>query len=508
MTEGNSTEGHGSEAGADYDVAVVGGGVAGLAAAAECLRIGLRVVVLEAGDAVGGSVAPLEIAGAVLDAGAESFATRGGHVEKALAALTLDGRPLAESIVEPRTGGSWLHLAGGRSVPSPRAGILGIPGTPLAPDVVRAIGRRGAARAWLDAVMPVLRIGRAHSLAELVRTRMGQRVLDDLVAPVVSGVYSSRPEDIDVDAAAPGLNGAITRAGSLAGAVAALRANLPAGVAVRGIDGGMHRLVAALVERIDYLSGEIRVRTAVARLEGDGEPFLLTLDDGAVLSARAVIVSTPERDARELLAGIVPAVRDEAAEVLHDSVELVTLVVDDARLDAAPRGSGVLVAPTARDVTAKAITHATAKWAWLAAGLPAGRHVLRLSYGRPGEHPPLEGASDAEAAATALRDASILLGIELDPATLVDSARVRWANVRPAAALGRRAHLEAFREALAPVAGIAVTGTWLAGTGLASVLPHAAETAALIRRRLVRQGVGIPREEYDGDGYSGSEAPA
>ncbi|WP_231727587.1 MULTISPECIES: protoporphyrinogen/coproporphyrinogen oxidase [unclassified Rathayibacter] len=491
---------------AAYDVAVVGGGVAGLAAAAECLRIGLRVVVLEAGERVGGSVAPLEIAGVVLDAGAESFATRGGHVEAALGALVVDGRPLAESVVEPSTGGSWLHLAGGRSVPSPRAGILGIPGTPLAPDVVRAIGRRGAARAWLDTLLPVLRIGRAHSLAELVRTRMGVRVLEDLVAPVVSGVYSSRPEDIDVDLAAPGLNGAITRRGSLAGAVASLRANLPAGVAVRGIDGGMHRLVDALVERIGYLSGEIRTGVAVRLLEQDGDVFRLALDDG-VLSARAVIVSTPERDARALLAGLVPAVAD-ADEGGGDSVELVTLVVDDARLDAAPRGSGVLVAPTATDVTAKALTHATAKWEWLARSLPAGRHVLRLSYGRPGEQPPLEGASDAEAAAVALRDASVLLGVELDPASLVDSARVRWANVRPAAALGRREHLEAFREALAPLEGVAVTGTWLAGTGLASVLPHAAEAAALIRRRLVRQGVGIPREGYDGDGYSGSQASA
>lgn len=132
---------------AQYDVAVVGGGVAGLAAAAECLRIGLRVIVLEAGERVGGSVAPLTLAGVELDAGAESFATRGGHVERALAALTLDGVPLAESIVEPHTHGSWLHLSGGRSVPSPRAGVLGIPGTPLAPDVVRAIGRRGAWRA-------------------------------------------------------------------------------------------------------------------------------------------------------------------------------------------------------------------------------------------------------------------------------------------------------------------------------------------------------------------------
>lgn len=483
-----------------YDVAVVGGGVAGLAAAAECLRIGLRVVVLELGDQVGGSVCALEIAGVVLDAGAESFATRGGQVARALAALTLDGAPLTDSIVEPRTVGSWLHLSGGRCVPSPRVGVLGIPGTPLAPDVVRAIGRRGAWRAWLDTLMPVLRIGRAHSLAELVRTRMGARVLEDLVAPVISGVYSSRPEDIDVALAAPSLNAAISRVGSLAGAVTALRANLPAGVAVGGLKGGMHRLVAALVERIDYLSGEIRTGTGVTALAGADGDFRLTLSGGGVLTARSVIVSTPEREARALLVGIAPAVQPD--ETPQDGVELVTLVVDDASLDTAPRGSGVLVAPTARDVTAKALTHASAKWEWLAASLPPGRHVLRLSYGRPGERPPLEGLGDAEAAAIALRDASVLLGVELVPASLVDSARVRWANVRPAAALGRRAHLEAFRAALAPVEGVAVTGTWIAGTGLASVLPHAAETAALIRRRLVRQGVGLPRDASDSAGYS------
>ncbi|WP_323742827.1 MULTISPECIES: protoporphyrinogen/coproporphyrinogen oxidase [unclassified Rathayibacter] len=489
-----------------YDVAVVGGGVAGLAAAAECLRIGLRVVVLEAGEQLGGSVAELEIAGMVLDAGAESFATRGGHVAAALAGLTLEGRPLAESIVEPRAGGSWLHLSGGRSVPSPRAGILGIPGTPLAPDVMHAIGRRGAWRAWLDTLMPVLRIGRAHSLAELVRTRMGERVLEDLVAPVVSGVYSSRPQDIDVDAAAPGLNGAITRAGSLAGAVSALRANLPAGAAVRGLEGGMHRLVAALVERIDYLSGEIRTAAPVAAIESAEGGFVLRLAEEEALAARAVIVATSERDARALLAELAPGARGE--ETPEDSVELVTLVVDDPRLDAAPRGSGVLVAPTARDVTAKALTHATAKWEWLAAALPPGRHVLRLSYGRPGERPPLEGLGEQEVAAIARRDASVLLGVDLAPASLVDSARVRWANVRPAAALGRRAHLEAFRDALAPVEGIAVTGTWIAGTGLASVLPHAAAAAALIRRRVVRQGVEAPGEQSERGDYSGGQASA
>ena len=71
---------------------------------------------------------------------------------------------------------------------------------------------------------PPLTIGHQHSLGKLVRSRLGARVLDRLVAPVPSGVYSARPDDIDVDLAAPGLNAALTRTGSLTGAVAELRA--------------------------------------------------------------------------------------------------------------------------------------------------------------------------------------------------------------------------------------------------------------------------------------------
>ncbi|NQX11628.1 protoporphyrinogen oxidase [Microbacteriaceae bacterium VKM Ac-2855] len=499
--------------GADYDVAIVGGGVAGLVAAIECLRIGARVLVLEAGPTVGGSVAPLELAGVVLDGGAESFATRGGTVAAYLGSLGL-----GDEIVAPAASGSWLHLPGGRSVPSPQGGVLGIPSSPLAADVIAAIGFGGAVRAYLDRLLPVLKIGREHSLAALVEKRMGRRVLENLVAPVVSGVYSTRPENIDIDVAQPGLNGAITRLGSLSGAVAELRERAAAagavgggqaGAAVRGIRGGMFRMVEALVAKVGWYGGEIRTESAVLAIDtaeaaADSTLWRLRLTDG-VLLARTVILAVPESDARRLLGERVPNA-DAVESVAEEGVELVALAVDDARLDPAPRGTGVLVAPTATDVTAKALTHASAKWAWLAESLPAGRHILRLSYGRPGETPPLQGLDDDRIRELALRDASRILGVELDASRVVEIARRRWTNVRPAAATGQKTRIAAFRAALETLDGLDATGTWLAGTGLASVVPDAQRAAQRIRHRLVSQGLDIPREEYVGDDYSGPEA--
>ncbi|MFT4228883.1 MAG: FAD-dependent oxidoreductase, partial [Microbacterium sp.] len=127
-------------------VVVAGGGMAGLVAALQCARIGLAVTVLEASDRVGGVVRRAEVAGLVLDTGAESFATRGGHVR-----ALIDEAGLAERVVRPAGGGAWVAgLPGGGAAPLPAGGILGIPVNPFAPDVRAILGARGAWRAYAD----------------------------------------------------------------------------------------------------------------------------------------------------------------------------------------------------------------------------------------------------------------------------------------------------------------------------------------------------------------------
>ncbi|MFP3340697.1 protoporphyrinogen oxidase, partial [Micrococcus sp. SIMBA_131] len=58
------------------------------------------------------------------------------------------------------------------------------------------------------------------------------------------------------------------------------------------------------------------------------------------------------------------ALDPDAGPALGECIALATLVVEAAGRDDAPRGTGVLVG-AGTDVAAKALTHATAKWAWL-----------------------------------------------------------------------------------------------------------------------------------------------
>lgn len=458
---------------ATADVVVIGAGVAGLVVARDLARAGRRVVVLEASTRAGGSVAGHDLDGLRLDAGAESFATRSPVVADLVAELGLSA-----DVITPDPAGAWVHLPDG-TVPLPRTGVLGIPGTPWAADVRRAVGTLGALRAGVDRVLPA-RVGSgATDLGTLVRTRMGRRVLDRLVAPVVEGVHAAHPDQIEV---LPGLLPGLQRTGSLAGAVTGMRAAAPAGSAVAGLRGGLHRLVEALVDDLAARGVEVRTGRSVRSIERAGDRWRVHADDatgpdgaagagqdaGEVLDAGQVVLTTPGHVTRALLAPLGLAPADDVVPT-PAPVVLMTLVLDAPELDRAPRGTGVLVAEGARGVTAKALTHVTAKWAWVRAAAGPGRHVVRLSYGRPGEGPPVMDV------ATALGDASVLLGVPLE-GRLRAHATTTWSTGLPRPRPGHSARVAAVRTDLAGT-GLAVCGAWAAGTGLVAVVDDARTTA-------------------------------
>ena len=470
---------------------VVGGGISGLIAARELAAAGSAVTVLEANQAWGGCVGSHVVAGLHLDSGAESFATRSTAVADLARELGL-----ADRIVAPHPGGAWVQLPNGPQE-LPKTGVLGIPANPWDPEVRRSLGVTGAIRASLDRWLPAS-VGTSSdvtSVSSLVRTRMGKKVLERLVSPVVGGVHSADPALLDVDMVAPGLRAGIRAQGSLAAAVAAQRkgakgsasgsggASGPAkaGSAVAGLKGGMNTLVEALV-------ADLRER-GVELLSNQHADDVVKTQDGwrvtagnATYDAGRLVVALEGPAAVGLLQQSLPELAS-LRPAPGPLVSLVTMVVDLPQLDGRPRGTGILVAPQTPGIKAKALTHATAKWDWLADEAGPGTHVLRLSYGRREE---AGGGGDVvlddeSLLAAALEDASALLTVPISQADIVDWDVVRWAGALPFAAVGHKQRVAQVRQVCGAADGLTVVGGWLAGNGLAAVVADTRAQLAAVR---------------------------
>ncbi|MBT1620122.1 FAD-dependent oxidoreductase [Curtobacterium flaccumfaciens pv. poinsettiae] len=393
------------------DVVVVGGGIAGLVTARDLAKGGAHVVLVESSGELGGMIRRHTVGGIDLDMAADSFATRTDAVGRLATELGL-----GNDVVAPDPRGAWLMTRDGRTSPIPATGLLGIPSTPMAADVLAVVGQQGGLRAQMDSLLPAPVGAKASSLGELVRRRMGERVLDDLVVPIAGGVHSTHPDQLDPDRVAPGLRAALLREGSLARAVLSLRARAAAGTPVQGIRGGTVRLVDELVADMATYGVDVRLHTRATRIEAHAVEIVGA--DG----------TTERLPAQHTLSSVADPERTAAPD--RTGIQLVTLVVDQPELDAAPRGTGMLVHPDAQAVSAKALTHATVKWPWLA-DVADGCHVLRLSYAT--------GATDTAGVATslpvdpadpvgsrALQDASTLLGVPITADRVSGAARVGW----------------------------------------------------------------------------------
>ncbi len=438
-------------AAAGVDLVVVGAGIAGLTVAYDAARAGLDVVVLEAGTETGGLLRRGELGGLAIDLGAESFATRTTGVADLIADLNADAQ-LALRTVDPAPGGAHLAVAGEVGViraPLPRRTVLGIPADPAADDVVRILGEAGARRAAAEALLPIEVGDIEPSLAELVTQRCGEAVARRLVDPLCRSVYSQPATAVRLSQLQPALWREFHARGSLTAAAAALAPSVRPGAAVAGIAGGMWQLVAALHTSAVRHGAGVHTGARVRALTARGGSVEVVADGGA-WRARQVVVATGSTAARTLLG---------EPESPTPPVRVVGALVDSPALDVHPVGSGVIVADGVPSA-AKALTHVTAKWAWAREAVPAGRHIVRLSA-----RDATAGGLDTPAGLA--REISLLTGVSVDAGDIVEIVAAAWHDAVAAPAADPQ------RQAVLARSAIHQAGAVVAGTGLASVVPHA-----------------------------------
>ncbi|HCT81293.1 MAG TPA: protoporphyrinogen oxidase [Micromonosporaceae bacterium] len=394
---------------------VVGGGIAGLAAALHLAESGVKVILLEGSAQLGGKLRTVD----GREAGAENFLMRDPAGGPSAAVLLAQELGLGDDIVHPTGVPAGLYLDGAlRQLPT--GTMLGIPGPQTDLTGVAEI-----ADADVDTGKPVLPQETDVAVGELVRERLGDQVVANLVDPLLGGVYAGRADRLSLAATMPGLHHLLQTEHTLTGAVArvinASRAHSKESGPIFGtVQGGLSRLIEAAAQRLVDLGGDIHYGETVRDLSG--------------LEADGVVLAIPGGKARRLLP---PSVAELLGELEYASVGLVTLELPRFEL---PELSGFLV-PEGQGVDIKAATFFSQKWAHL-----QGSTVLvRASLGRAGSAEVLQ-RPDGALIELARRDLAAVLGGLPEPSR----ARVdRWGGGLPQYPPGYLAKVAAAREALA-----------------------------------------------------------
>ena len=428
-------------------VAVIGGGIAGLAAAAEFAAGGIEELhVYESTDRVGGKLRLQNVGDITLDVGAEAMLARRPEARDLCARAGI-----TESLVSPATTQASIWT-GGALHPMPRT-VMGMPADDV--DFVR-VERHAVPLPDGDI-----------SVADYVRERAGVDVLDRLVEPLLGGVYAGHAESLSLAAAGPQL----LALGPDPIAAAAGYVPTP-GPVFDGLEGGVGQLPAAVADAVQRAGADLRVNTLVRGLEREGTTWTVQTDGGSS-QYDAVVVAVPAPAASRLLSTVAPRASFALSDIPYASVALATFVFEH-ELDLP--GSGFLVPPVDH-TSIKGATFSSNKWAWLK---EPGRTVVRASLGRYGEAASLQ-YDDPTLAQIALADLRDALGPLPEP---VAWHVQRWGGSLPQYLVGHLDKVTAIEADVASVTGLAVCGAAYRGIGIPAVIASAQGAVRALQARL------------------------
>src|SRR5215469_7055354 len=180
-------------------VVVIGGGIAGLAAAFFLRDEPVRVTVLEGSPRLGGKLSASDVAGVPVDEGAEALLARR---PEGIALITATG--LGGDLVPAGVTSSAIYTRGAMRA-LPRRQFMGVPADMDELAATGVVSAEGVARARLESRVARLDSRAAGepgdvSVTEYIGARLGVEIVDRLVDPLLGGVYAGRSEDLSFQA--------------------------------------------------------------------------------------------------------------------------------------------------------------------------------------------------------------------------------------------------------------------------------------------------------------------
>ena len=466
-------------------VVVIGGGIAGLAAAFYLRDEPVRVTVLEGSPRLGGKLSASDVAGVSMDSGAEALLAR-----RPEGIGLIEAAGLAADLVPAGVTASAIYTRGAmRSLP--RRQFMGVPADIDELAATGVVSAEGVARARAETAGPGG--GADASVTAYIGARLGVEVVDRLVDPLLGGVYAGRSEDLSFQATLAPLAASVRTHPTLTEAAAALlppapatthtttsppspdNSKKPAPIFVTLTTG-----LGALPETVAKASGaDVRVNAMVRELTQTASGWRLTIGSAAdpeYLDADAVILAIPAAPAARLLKEPAAEAAAQLAQIPYASMAIITLAFRAGDFPAQQR-SGYLV-PAVDGRAVKAATFSTIKWPHLARAAEPGNpvHIVRCSVGRSGDVAVLQ-RDDDDLAALAAAELAESIGLTAKP---VANRVTRWGGGLPQYNVGHLDRVARIRAAVAARPGLAVAGAAYDGVGIPACIATGRQAAGQV----------------------------
>ncbi|HET9707104.1 MAG TPA: protoporphyrinogen oxidase [Gemmatimonadales bacterium] len=430
-------------------IAIIGGGISGLAAALRLHEAGVPFLLIEAESRLGGKILTERVGGFIVEGGPDCFLASKPDGAALVRRLGLEARLCS---TDPTHRGTYVRR-NGRLHRLPE-GLSGLVPTRVGPLLsTRVLTPLGRLRATLE---PFIKAGERNAdetIASFARRRFGREAYDWLIEPLLSGIYAGDGEQLSLAATFPLLAELERHEGSVLRAMARRRSGTAGFVTLLR---GMAEMVEVLTRR---LPGEqLLLGSAVVALEPRGAAFQIELAHGPAVAADGVILAVPAPVAARLADHIDRALGDELRGIPFVSTATVSLGYAPGSLRQPLRGYGFL-SPRAAGGAIVAGTWTSNKFP---SRVPGGATLVRFFVGRAGAERTLEQPDDA-LIHLARSEMARIAAVSATPAL----ARVfRWPQSMPQYVVGHRARLDRIAQLVARHPGLSLVGASYSGVGI------------------------------------------
>ena len=374
-------------------IVIIGGGIAGLSAAYYATKKlpDAQITLIESSDRWGGKITTDRV---LFDGG--QFIIEGGPD------TFLATKPYATALCKELGLGDRLHgtnpkqkntyvLHHNKLEPLPDGLAMMIPTNVQAILKSNLVSWFGKARMGLDFLQPAKAVNGDESLGTFVSRRLGREAYENLIEPLMSGIYAGDGDLLSLASTFPYLRDMELKYGSLARGALEMRKKSN-GKAVQGSRSafltpttGLAEIVEALVNDLQSNHVDLRLNTRVEAINSlISNSWTLKLDTGDSITADALILATPAYVSGSLLASLDPALASDLQSIPYASTATVTLAYQQTDLPRALDGYGYVI-PRREGRRALACTWTSTKFPHRA---PEGYALIRVFVGRAGQDIP------------------------------------------------------------------------------------------------------------------------